>query len=128
MTTVQRVAQIFGIVFLLLGIAGMIPGMGSYTMQDAAMLGMFPVNVLHNVVHLLFGVWGLMAAKTFAGSKSYAQIAGVIYLVLAAAGFMWPDGFGLVHLGGNNMYLHAVLGLVLAAVGFTAKEGVVVTA
>lgn len=126
MTTVQRVAQIFGVVFLLVGIAGMIPGLGSYTMDEVAMLGMFPVNVLHNIVHILFGVWGLMAAGTFAGAKSYATIAGIIYLVLAALGFVWPDGFGVVHLGGNNIWLHAALGIVLTAVGLTAKQQVVV--
>ena len=125
MTTVQRVAQIFGVVFLLIGVLGLIPGFGSYTMADVALLGMFPVNVIHNIVHLLFGVWGLMAAKTFAGAVSYARIAGIIYIVLTVLGFVIPEGFEMVHLGGNNVWLHALLGIVLAAVGFTAKPTVV---
>ena len=86
------------------------------------LLGVFPVNVLHNAVHLLFGIWGLVASRTFGGAKSYAQIAGVLYLLLAGLGFAVPNGFGLVPLGGNDVWLHLVLGLVLAVVGFAAKE------
>jgi hypothetical protein len=80
------------------------------------------VNVLHNVVHLLFGIWGLVASRVFNSAKSYARIAGVLYLVLAVVGFITPNGFGFVPLGGNDIWLHAVLGLVLAGVGFTARE------
>jgi hypothetical protein len=118
MTTVQRVAQIFGIVFLIIGIAGFF---FSVSMDEAMLLGMFPVNIAHNVVHLLFGLWGLAAARSFAGAKSYAQIVGVIYLVLAVLGMVDPTGFGLVPIGGNDIWLHAVIGIVLAYFGFTAK-------
>lgn len=118
MTTVQRVAQIFGVVFLIIGIAGFF---FSVTMEEAMLLGMFPVNVAHNVVHLLFGIWGLAAARSFAGARSYAQIAGVIYLVLAVLGFVAPTGFGIVPIGGNDIWLHAVIGIVLAYFGFTAR-------
>jgi hypothetical protein len=83
---------------------------------------MFPVNILHNIVHLLFGVWGLMAARTFAGAVSYAKIGGIIYIVLAILGLVAPTTFGLIPIGGNDIWLHAALGIVLAGVGFTAKE------
>jgi hypothetical protein len=119
MTTVQRVAQIFGVVFILLALLGFFQGM---SMESSLLLGLFPVNLLHNVVHLLFGLWGLLASRTFAGAKTYAQVGGVVYLLLAVVGFVDPSGFGLVPLGGNDIWLHAVIGLVLAGVGFTAKE------
>ena len=118
MTTVQRVAQIFGVIFLIIGIAGFFFSM---SMDEAMLLGIFPVNVAHNIVHLLFGLWGLAAARSFAGAKSYAQIAGVIYLVLAVLGFVDPSGFGLIPIGGNDIWLHAAIGLVLSYVGFTAS-------
>jgi high-affinity Fe2+/Pb2+ permease len=86
------------------------------------LLGLFPVNVLHNVVHLLFGVWGLLAARTYAGAQAYCKLGGVIYLVLAVCGLIIPTTFGLIPIGGNDVWLHAVLGIVLAGVGFTAKE------
>ena len=88
-------------------------------------MGMFPVNLLHNVVHLLFGIWGLAASRSFTGARQFAQIAGVIYLVLAAVGFLSPDGFGMVPLGGNDVWLHVALGAILAGVGFTAKPATV---
>ena len=118
MTTVQRVAQIFGVIFLIIGIAGFFFSM---SMDEAMLLGMFPVNVAHNIVHLLFGLWGLAAARSFAGARSYAQIAGVIYLALAVLGGVDPTGFSLVPIGGNDIWLHAAIGLVLSYVGFTAK-------
>jgi hypothetical protein len=50
-------------------------------------------------------------------------MAGVLYLVLALAGYFFPDGFGLVPLGGNDIWLHLALGAILAYFGFTAKDG-----
>jgi hypothetical protein len=125
MTTVQRVAQIFGIGFLFVGIVGFF---SSYTMHETGMMfGVFPVNIAHNVVHLLFGLWGLAAARSFGAARNYARIAGVIYLVLAVVGWVYPDGFGLVPLGGANVWLHLVLGVALAYFGFTSKEEAAVT-
>jgi hypothetical protein len=123
---VQRIALVFGIVFLLVGILGLLSAGGMDMGADpppGMLLGLFPVNVLHNIVHLLFGVWGLVASRSFGGAKSYATIAGVIYIVLALLGFFAPTTFGLIPIGGNDIWLHAVLGVVLAGVGFTAKAG-----
>ncbi|MGQ0713982.1 MAG: DUF4383 domain-containing protein [Gemmatimonadaceae bacterium] len=132
MTTVQRVAQIFGVVFILAAVGGFLAtGMSNMEADPATAPragGLFPVNVLHNVVHLIFGIWGLAASRSFGGAKSYAQIAGVIYIVLAIVGFVSPNGFGFVPLGGNDIWLHVVFGLILAGVGFTARERVVVAA
>jgi hypothetical protein len=130
MTTVQRVAQIFGVVFLLVAIAGFVASGTNMDPNPATApraLGLFPVNLLHNVVHLLFGVWGLLASRTFGQAKRYAQIAGVLYLLLTVLGFVAPDTFGLMPIGGSDILLHALLGIVLAAVGFTARDRVTAT-
>lgn len=129
MTTVQRVAQIFGIVFILVAIVGFITpgGMEMDAATPGLMLGLFPVNLLHNVVHLLFGLWGLAASRSWSGAKSYATMAGAIYLVLAVLGFIAPDGFGLVPLGGNDRWLHIVLAAALLYFGLTAKGDAVAT-
>lgn len=125
MTTVQRVAQIFGIGFLFIGIVGFF---FSYTMEDTGMLfGIFPVNLAHNLVHLVFGLWGLAAAKSFAGARTFARVTGVIYLALAVLGWVYPDGFGIVPIGGADVWLHLAIGLVLAYFGFTAREAVAAT-
>lgn len=130
MTTVQRISQVFGVVFILIAILGFVQG-GMSMEADPTLapkvLGLFPVNILHNLVHLAFGVWGLLAARTFGGAVSYAKIAGVIYLVLAGLGFVAPTTFGFIPIGGNDIWLHLVLGLVLAGVGFTAKNATAAT-
>jgi hypothetical protein len=127
-TTVQKVALVFGVGFLIATVAGfLVTGMSNMDPNPETApraLGIFPVNVLHNVVHLAFGIWGVAAARSFAASKTYCQIAGVIYLVLFVVGFVAPSGFGLVPLGGTDPWLHLVLGVPLAYFGFTAREAV----
>ena len=126
-TTIQRLALIFGIGFLLAAGAGFVQG---GTTMDADMetapraLGLFPVNLLHNLVHLAFGVWGVAASRSWGASRRYAQIAGVTYLLLAVLGFVTPELFGLVPIGGNDIWLHVALGLPLAIAGFTARRPV----
>lgn len=124
MTTVQRVVQILGIVFLLAAIAGFIApnGMQMHADPPAMALGIFPVNMLHNIVHLLFGIWGLMAARSVAGAVSFARISGIIYLVLTILAFVDPTTFGLVPIGGNDIWLHAALALVFLYFGFVDKS------
>ena len=116
----QRVAQIFGVVFLLVGIVGFFSG--SMSMEPGMMLGLFPVNVLHNCVHLAFGAWGLLASRTPAGALQFCTIGGAIYVVLALLGFVAPTTFGLIPIGGNDIWLHALLGIVLLAVGLQARR------
>ena len=120
----RKVALIFGIVFILVGILGFVTPGGMSMEADPApghILGLFGINLLHNVVHLLIGVWGIVASRTWGGAKAFMQIGGVLYLVLAALGFVIPSTFGLIPIGGNDIYLHAVLGLIMAGIGFTAK-------
>ena len=123
-TTLQKLAGAFGVIFILGAVLGFItPGGMEMSMEPATslLLGLFPVNLLHNIVHLLFGIWGLVAARTWTGSKSYFKGAGIIYAVLTVLGFLSPTGFGLVPLGGNDIWLHAVLAVAMRAIGFTAK-------
>jgi hypothetical protein len=117
--TVQRAAQIFGWVFVLVGIVGMVY---SYNMDEALLLGFFPVNVVHNAAHILLGLWGITAAKSYASAKSYCTYAGFLYIVLAIAGYMEPNLGGVLPLGGNDVYLHVALGVILLLVGMTAKQ------
>ena len=83
--------------------------------------GLFPVNLLHNIVHLVFGIWGLAASRSWGGSKQFFTIAGVLYAVLAIVGFLSPTGFGFVPLAGADIGLHCVLAIVMLAIGFTAR-------
>ena len=109
----QTVARVFGAVFLLVGLVGL--ATTPWSMDAGRLLGLFPVNVLHNLVHLGFGAWGLIAAGTLAGATAYCRIAGIAYLVLAVLGLLTPTGFGLVPIGGHDVWLHALIGAVLTA-------------
>lgn len=119
----QRVAQVFGIVFLVIAIWGFFVSGGSMesSVTDAPhLMNLFPVNLLHNLVHLLFGVWGLLASRTAVASKNYLIFSGASYLLLMVLGFIVPTFFGLIPIGGNDIWLHALLGIVLLFAGLTA--------
>lgn len=126
-TTVQKLAGLFGVVFILVAIIGFIVpgGMAMHPTDPATAkaLGIFPVNLLHNVVHLAFGAWGLAASRSWGGSKQFFIVAGYIYLVLTVLGFLSPNGWvlGLVPLGGADIGLHCLLGIVMLVIGYTAK-------
>ena len=123
---ITRVALVFGILFLLIGIAGFLTPGGLEMAADPAglLFGLIPVNLLHNAVHVAFGAWGLAASRSLTGARNYARIGGVIYVLLAVLGLVVPDGFGLVPLGGHGVWVHAVLGVALLAAGYLVKDEV----
>ena len=125
-------AMIFGIAFLAMGIAGFIPTLVEplhpqhppVDPEGHLLFGLFPVNALHNVVHILFGVWGLAASRSLAGAMTYARAVAIIYAVLAVAGFIptLNTMFGLVPLYQNDIWLHALLALVAAYFGWAHRN------
>jgi len=123
---VQKVSLILGIGFLAAAVAGLVAGGTGMQPTDPEMapkaFGLFPVNILHNVVHLAFGVWGLIAARSVSAAIGYCRIAGVIYAALIPLGFIAPDGFGMIPLGGNDPYLHIALALPLLYFGFRNSD------
>lgn len=124
MTMVQRVAQVMGWVFVVMGIAGFfVTGMDMESDPEMApkLLGLFPLNALHNVVHLLFGVWGIVASRAHPPARTYARAAGIAYLALAVLGFVTPDLFGMVPIGFHDIWLHVLIGVVLAIAGFAPQ-------
>jgi hypothetical protein len=125
MRLVQKVSMLFGIVFVLIGVLGFfVTGMSMDADMDTAprLLGVFAVNAAHNAVHILFGIWGIAAARNQVDARRYCQLSGALYLVLAVLGFFLPTTFGFIPIGGNDIALHAVLGLALTLVGFMATD------
>ena len=119
---IQRIAITTGIAFIGVAILGFVAG-GSSMMSmgsTSMLLGLFPVNVLHNAVHGLFGVWGLWAASSRGRATTYALGSGVAYMLLAIAGLISPTLFGFVPIGGNDIPLHVVLAVTLAGAGVWA--------
>ena len=123
MAPIQRVATISGIVFSLVGLLGVTPiGMPFMQMNGTSpmLLGMFPVNALHNVVHMLFGVWGLVAGRSASRAVVYALGSGAAYLALGVMGLFTETLLGIVPIGGYDVVLHLVLAVALAGCGFWA--------
>jgi hypothetical protein len=90
------------------------------------LLGLFPVNVLHNLVHLAIGGWGLAASGSFGAARLFARGLAVIYGVLTIMG-LFPGldtAFGFVPLFGHDVWLHGVTTLVAAYFGFLAPAEV----
>jgi hypothetical protein len=119
-----------GVVFLLVGILGFGPGVTVHYDQmqfaghesRALLLGVFQVSILHNLVHLLFGVAGLAMARSAAGARAYLIGGGVIYLALWIYGLLIahdsPANF--VPLNNADNWLHLFLGVGMIALGLLA--------
>ncbi|MEJ2852927.1 MULTISPECIES: DUF4383 domain-containing protein [unclassified Saccharothrix] len=128
-TPVQSAALAVSIVFALVGIAGFIPGLTTNydTMQfaghesQAQLLGVFNVSILHNLVHLAFGVVGFLMARSAAGATTYLVGGGVVYLVLWLYGLLidHDSAANFVPVNTADNWLHLGLGLGMVALGFS---------
>lgn len=126
-TSLQKAAAAVGVVFLLVGILGFIPGITTNydTMtfaghhSEAALLGIFNVSILHNLVHLLFGVAGVLMARTWNGARSYLIGGGAIYLVLFIYGLVidHDSSANFVPVNNADNWLHLVLSLGMIGLG-----------
>lgn len=126
-TNVQKAALIFGVVFLLVGILGFIPGATTNYNElsfaghhsEAKLLGIFQVSALHNIVHLLFGVAGLALARSVSAARAYLIWGGVVYALLLAYGLFVDQGSSanFVPLNTADNWLHAVLAVAMIGSG-----------
>jgi hypothetical protein len=133
-TQAQQLAWLLGIVFILVGILGFIPGITthygdmSFAGHDSAakLLGIFQVSILHNVVHILFGAVGLVLAKTADGARTFLIGGGIVYLVLWVYGLVIDlnGGANFVPLNTADNWLHFVLGVAMVGLGLALTRGV----
>ena len=124
---------VLGIIFLLVGIAGFVPGLlqtpepaadVEVTQSFGRLMGLFPVNALHNLVHIIFGIWGIVAYRSYTGARGYSKAVAIIYAVLAVMGLIpgLNTTFGLIPLYGHDIWLHAVIAIAAAYFGFVASD------
>jgi Domain of unknown function (DUF4383) len=115
------------------GILGFIPGITSHYSDlafaghgsNAKLLGIFQTSVLHNLVHIAFGV-GILMAKTPEGARTYLIGGGVAYLTVWLIGVI--GGLGWLPVNAADNWLHFVLGVGMIALGFITGRSVQRTA
>jgi hypothetical protein len=115
-STVQWAALAFGVIYLVAGLLGFIPSLQT----NHALFGIFRVNLLHNLVHVVIGIGGLAAVSSLANSRTFCQVVGVILLLLGVIGIGIPNPLGLLYIGQADVPLHLVSGALLAYFGFAA--------
>lgn len=124
---IQQAAMIVAATFALVGILGFIPGVTTNydTMtfaghhSEAQLLGIFGVSVLHNLVHLAFGIAGFALARTWSGARNYLLGGGLIYLLLTVYGLAIDrhDEANFLPLDEADNWLHLFLGLGMIGLG-----------
>ncbi len=131
---VQTAARIFGIIYLIVGIIGFIPGISPPVSAGAPplilsgeynnVIGLFSTNWLHDVVHILVGLGGLAVAGSFANARSYWKSIAVIFAILFVLGIIPATNtvFGLVPLFGADVWLHLLTVIVAAYFGWGAAS------
>jgi hypothetical protein len=131
MSLAQRFAQVFGIVYLLVGIVGFIPPLLTGTLQGVMgpfaglLLGLFAVNWFHNVAHLAIGAAGLAVYRNHAASRTYALVIGIAYLVLFLLGILTGSVAtlgGLLPLNGADDILHIATALLAFLAYFASRS------
>jgi hypothetical protein len=126
-------ALIAGIAYILAAASGIIPGLLVHSPDLPPMrvdslygraLGLFPVNVLHTLVHLVIGLWGVPAWRALTSARLYARALAIIYGVLTVLGAIPQTStlFGLVPLFGHDVWLHAITALAAAYFGWVADR------
>ena len=126
-TPVRAAATVVATVFLVVGALGFIPGVTTELGQiefaghdsGAELLGVFQVSILHNIVHLLFGVVGLALARTAAGARNFLIGGGAVYLVLWLYGLLVDEtsSANFVPLNDADDWLHLAMGAGMIVLG-----------
>jgi hypothetical protein len=134
MTPAQLLAALVGATFVLVGVLGFIPGITSHLYggldfaghdSQAKLLHVFQVSWLLNIVHIAFGLVGLVLARTWETAKAYLVVGGVVYLVLWLYGLIvaMSSGANFVPFNTADNWLHFVLGVGMIVLGFaTTRE------
>ncbi|MGZ3144573.1 DUF4383 domain-containing protein [Lentzea chajnantorensis] len=134
MKPVQTAARVVGGAFLLVGVLGFIPGITSHYDQltfaghhsGALLFGLFAVSVLHNLVHLAFGIIGLLMARTAGAARLFLVVGGGIYVLLwvygSAVGEQTRANVLPVNTADNWLHLGLGAAMVLLAIGLTIGE------
>ena len=129
-------ALVIGIAYLGAGILGLIPAAlmpppidappTNFTLLYGYLLGLFPVNLLHSLVHLVIGAWGISAWSGRSSSISFARGLAILYGTLAVLGMfpMLNTTLGMIPIHGNDVWLHGITAVIAAYFGWRQPAGI----
>ena len=114
------ISTIFGILFILAGIAGFIPGF----FQDDLLFGRFQVDKVHSIFIIIVGVIALLSSMKYKADRLFFQCFGVIFGLLAVGGFVRDGDLFFMQVNLADTVLHFFLAVVFLVLGFSSnKEG-----
>jgi hypothetical protein len=143
MTSDRNCALILGLLFTALGLAGFVPALVSlpssamagaaplpnslgdtYVQGFGYLFGLFPINLMHNLVHLVVGIFGIAASTTVSGARLFNRFFAISYLLIALMGLipMARTTFGLMPIFGNNVWFNALTALIAGYFGFVVPD------
>lgn len=120
-------AGLFGVVFVALGVSGFVPGLVQdygelewwRTGSGAELFGVFGTSILHNLLHVGFGIAGLLAARSAAASRAYLTVGGIVFFALGVYGLL-IDRVGdanVIPVDRADSWLHVGLGVGMVYAG-----------
>ena len=116
MTLVQKAASVFCAVVVVVGILGFVP---AFT-PDGQLLGIFEVNGVHNIIHLVSGVAALALSRTHKNARLYFQVFGIVYGLVTLLGVFYGDNdlLGIVAHNVADIFLHLIITAAALYFGF----------
>src|SRR5688572_22113115 len=135
--TARTFAALCGVLYLGLGVAGFVPAFWerlsgpslSIKVFQGSLFGIFAVNIIMSMMHLVFGLWAAMSANNRYSALVFTRAGSIVLLLLGIIGLIPVADvqtlYGTVPLYGNNVWLH----LASAAVGaiFAFRPGYDIT-
>ncbi|MBV8884741.1 MAG: DUF4383 domain-containing protein [Chroococcidiopsidaceae cyanobacterium CP_BM_RX_35] len=126
-------ALIVGIVFVLIGLLGFVPnlislpgGIPAFAIKGgyAYLFGLFPINLWHNIIHLIVGALGIFAYRRLENARLFAQGLTIFYALLAILGLIPTTYtmFGYIPIFGSDVWLHGLTALIAAYFGYVTPE------
>jgi hypothetical protein len=115
--TARSAANIFGILFLIVGVLGFIPN------PIVSPTGIFQVNEYHNIFHIGAGIILLLGTYASAGAFGPGlalRFVGAVYALIAVLGFIMPGNavMGAFNMNMADHWLHCALAVLLLFAGF----------
>lgn len=116
---IQKAVKYFGIFFVVIGVLGFVPGVTS----NGHLLGIFHVDKVHNIVHVLSGIVALLCAGSTGGAKAYFKIFGLVYGLVTILGFInGASVLGIFVINMADNILHLLISVIALVLGFGGSK------